>query len=71
MPFTVRIDSASSTHGPIKVPDGFLADVTNPTPLEVAAEFARRVAEDHRALLGDRAGDLGFRAPLTITIEDA
>ena len=70
MALRIRLDAAGSIHGPIEVPDGFIEGVAEPTPLEVAAEFTRRLAEYHRAMLGDNAGDLGFRAPLTIVVEE-
>lgn len=68
MPLTVHMHSATGAHGPIEIPEGFLADVDDPTPLEVAAEFSRRLVEDAKAAGLPR--ELGFRAPLTITVEE-
>lgn len=70
MGLRVRIQSASGVHGPIDVPPGFLAGNPDPTPLEVVAEFTRRMAEEHAATLGVAVHRLGFRTPLTITVEE-
>lgn len=68
--YKLTIESATGMHGPIPIPPDFLADNPDPTPLEIAAEAARRMAEDHRAMTGEASTRLGFRAPLTIKVED-
>lgn len=70
MPFRIQLDANGSIHGPIEVPEGFLADVPEPTAVEVAAEFTRRLAEDHRTVVGAGAPDFAFRPPLTIVVEE-
>lgn len=68
MAWQVLVASAATIHGPMLIPDGFLADHPEPTAAQVLAEFARRLVEDV-----DQIGmpGLGFNPPLTITIEKA
>jgi hypothetical protein len=57
----------TTANGPIDSPeDGRLPDDYSPLSATAAlAKFAQRIAEDH-----GRFGEIGFRPPLTVTIEE-
>lgn len=60
--------SMTTANGPIDAPEGGVLpdDYDALSATSALAKFAQNVAEDHR-----RFGEVGFRPPLTITIEEA